>query len=132
MGQLGFGFDCIARSEEQKGGAIEEELFLDADPHELFIGAQRLEVYLSDNGMGWVLRLAAQLKDFDYSAFERAYKPTGRRALHPQVMLGLVVYGILNRQWSLRELEGLARRDVGAWWVCGGHQPDHSTIGKFI
>jgi hypothetical protein len=29
-------------------------------------------------------------------------------------------------------LEGLARRDVGAWWVCGGHQPDPSTIGKFI
>ncbi len=32
----------------------------------------------------------------------------------------------------MRGLEGLARRDVGAWWVCGGHQPDHSTIGKFI
>jgi hypothetical protein len=47
-------------------------------------------------------------------------------------MLGLVVYGILNRQCSLRELEGLARRYVGAWWVCGGHQPDHSPIGKFI
>jgi len=29
-------------------------------------------------------------------------------------------------------LEVLARRDVGAWWICGGHQPDHSTIGKFI
>jgi hypothetical protein len=29
-------------------------------------------------------------------------------------------------------LEGLARRDAGAWWLCGGHQPDHSTIGKFI
>src|SRR5215469_1566833 len=132
MGQLGLGFKCVASSEEQKDNAVEEELFLDADPHELFVGAQRLEVYLSDNGMGWVLRLATLLKDFDYSAFERAYKPTGRRALHPRVMLGLVVYGILNRQWSLRELESLARRDVGAWWVCGGHQPDHSTIGKFI
>jgi transposase len=132
MGQLGFTFDCVARSEEQKGKAVEEELFLDADPHELFVGAQRLEVYLSNNDMGWVLRLATLLRDFNYSAFERAYRPTGRRALHPRVMLGLVVYGILNRQWSLRELEGLARRDVGAWWICGGHQPDHSTIGKFI
>jgi transposase len=132
MGQLGFGFDGVARSEEQQGGAVEEELLLEADPYELFVGAQRLEVYLSDHCMGWVLRLAGLLKDFDYSAFERIYKPTGRRALHPRVMLGLVVYGILNRQWSLRELEGLARRDVGAWWICGGHQPDHSTIGKFI
>ena len=47
-------------------------------------------------------------------------------------MLGLIVYRILNRQWSLRELEGLARRDFAAWWLCGGHHPDHSTIGKFI
>jgi hypothetical protein len=42
------------------------------------------------------------------------------------------VYGILNRAWSLRELEELAIRDVGAWWICGGKRPDHSTIGEFI
>jgi hypothetical protein len=46
--------------------------------------------------------------------------------------VGLIVYGMFIRQWSLRDLEGLARRDVGAWWMCGGQQPDHSTIGKFI
>ena len=131
MGQLGFGFDRGAPP-EAKRRVVEEELLVDADPRELFVGAQRLEIYLSESGMGWVLRLAALLKDLDYSAFVRAYRPVGRRALHPRVMLGLVVYGIINRQWSLRELEGLARRDVGVWWVCGGHQPDHSTIGKFI
>src|SRR6516165_4621624 len=131
MGQLGFGFDRGAPP-EAKRRVVEEELLVDADPRELFVGAQRLEIYLSESGMGWVLRLAALLKDLDYSAFVRAYRPIGRRALHPRVMLGLVVYGIINRQWSLRGLEGLARRDVGAWWVCGGHQPDHSTIGKFI
>jgi hypothetical protein len=36
------------------------------------------------------------------------------------------------RQWSLRELEQLAVRDVGTWFLCGGLQPDHSTLGKFI
>jgi transposase len=60
------------------------------------------------------------------------YQAGGRKAFHPSNLLGLIVYGILNRQWSLRELEGLARRDTGACWLCGGHQPDHSTIGKFI
>jgi hypothetical protein len=29
-------------------------------------------------------------------------------------------------------LESLSLRDVGAWWICGGIQPDHSTIGKFL
>ena len=91
LGQLGFGFESVARSEEQQGRAVEEELFLEADPHELFVGAQRLEVYLTDNGMGWVLQLAGLLKNFDYSAFERIYKPRVRRALHPRVMLGLLV-----------------------------------------
>jgi hypothetical protein len=73
MGQLGLGFPCAT-------------------------GAQRLEAYLIDNGLSWVVRLAALLRDLDYSAFVRVYKPTGRRALHPRTMLGLVVYGILNRQ----------------------------------
>jgi transposase len=130
MGQLGFDFDCSTRVRSTE--AVEDELFVQADAHQLFVGAQRLEAYLIDAGLGWVVRLAALLKELDYAAFMPAYQPTGRRALHPRVMLGLVVYGILNRQWSLRELEGLARRDVGAWWICGGHQPDHSTIGKFI
>ena len=30
-------------------------------------------------------------------------------------MVGPAVYEIINRQWSLRGLEGLARHDVGAW-----------------
>jgi chemotaxis protein histidine kinase CheA len=47
-------------------------------------------------------------------------------------MLSLIVYGMHLRQWSLRELEQLAVRDVGAWHLCGGLQPDHSTLGKFI
>lgn len=113
MGQLGLGFPC-ATGAQRRDAAVEDELFLDAEPQELFVGAQRLEAYLIDNGLSWVVRLAALLRDLDYSAFVRVYKPTGRRALHPRTMLGLVVYGILNRQWSLRKLESLARRDVGA------------------
>src|SRR5260370_1930317 len=47
-------------------------------------------------------------------------------------MLGLIVYGITQGKWSLRELERLARMDLGALWMSGRVQPDHSTIGKFI
>ena len=36
------------------------------------------------------------------------------------------------RRGSLRELERLARTDLGAMWLSAGHQPDHSTVGKFI
>jgi len=131
MSQLAFGFDRDASADERLL-ASDDQLFLDPEPHDLFVGAQRLERYLIDNDLAWVVRLAAVLKELDYSALVGAYSVAGRRALHPRVILGLVVYGILSRQWSLRELEALARREVGAWWICGGHQPDHSTIGKFI
>src|SRR6202007_3452453 len=35
------------------------------------------------------------------------------------------------RRGSLRELERLARTDLGAMWLSAGHQPDHSTVGKY-
>ena len=130
LGQLGFGFQVCTR--EERGNRDEAELFVDPEPRELFVGARRLDVYLRESGLGWVIKLAGLLGELDLSLLTRAYQPTGRKAFHPRTMLGLIVYGILGRQWSLRELEALARRDVGAWWLCGGHQPDHSTIGKFI
>ena len=79
-----------------------------------------------------MVRLRTELEQLDYTALETAYLGGGRKPYHPRTLLGLIVYGILNRAWSLRELEELAIRDVGAWWICGGKRPDHSTIGEFI
>lgn len=33
---------------------------------------------------------------------------------------------------SLRELERLARLDLGCMWVTGSIAPDHADIGRFI
>jgi transposase len=98
----------------------------------LFIGDTPLPRYLESVGQGWVAQLVHFLQEeVDFAPFEAAYKPGGRPPFHPSLLLGLVLYGMLLRQWSLRELEALAKRDVGAWWVCAGVQPDHSTIGDF-
>lgn len=106
--------------------------FLDDNPRDQWIGDWRLESYLRQNGFGWIIDLRAELERLDYSGALVAYEGSGRKALHPRTLIGLVIYGILCHQSSLRGLEDLARRDVGAWWICGGHHPDHSTIGKFI
>ncbi len=79
-----------------------------------------------------MLRLRGLLEELKWEVLTRAYHLTGRKAKHPRAMLGLIVYGILSGRWSLRDLEEMARLDAGAWWVCGGHQPDHGTIGEFI
>ncbi len=107
-------------------------MFQDRDPREIFIGTVRLDAYLRGIGGGWVVKLREELERVDFGLLTASYESGGRRPFHPRIMVGLIVYGILLKQWSLRELEGLAARDVGAWLICGGHQPDHSTIGKFL
>lgn len=106
--------------------------FQDHNPREIYVGATRLDTYLTEAGSGWIVSLRAELEKVDFSALTREYTGRGRQPFHPRVMVGLVIYGILLKQWSLRELEGLAVRDVGAWFICGGHQPDHSTVGRFL
>lgn len=98
----------------------------------LWVGDVPLSRYLEEGGFGWVVRLVDFLEtEVDFGGFEAAYAPGGRPPLHPRLLVGLFVYGMLLRQWSLRELEALARRDVGGWWVCAGLTPDHSTLGRF-
>lgn len=98
----------------------------------LYVGEVPLEKYLESSGLKAVRVLGGLMGELDVSGFEAAYKPGGRPPIHPRLVLSLIVYGMHLRQWSLRELEQLAVRDVGAWFLCGGLQPDHSTLGKFI
>ncbi|MGD0949418.1 MAG: transposase [Candidatus Binatia bacterium] len=78
------------------------------------------------------MRLREELQALDCSDSEANYTGTGRAPYHPRTMLGLIIYGTLKRKSTLRELEELAVADVGAWWICGGEQPDHSTMGNFL
>lgn len=132
MDQRSLGFGSSDSRVEREPRPISDERFVPDDPRGLRVGEERLEEYLRGVGLGWVVRLRELLDQLDYGLLTRSYEVRGRKAIHPRVMLGLIVYGMLMRQWSLRDLELLARRDTGAWWICGGRQPDHSTIGKFI
>ena len=130
--QRGLGLQEERREAASKPSVLSHDFFLADDPRGLYVGEERLDSYLRRNRLEWVIRLRSLLEGLDYSLLMGPYKATGRRAVSPRAMLGLIVYGIMERQSSLRELEELAVRDVGAWWVSGGNQPDHSTIGKFI
>jgi len=139
MGQLGetrqrllFELEEPSSPAADKREELDVGLFRRDSPEEIFIGEIRLRRFLEDSGFGWVLKLRSFLEGFDFSELEKRYARRGRRAIHPRVHLGLIIYGMSEGKWSLRELEVLAKRDLCAWWLCGGIQPDHSTIGKFI
>ena len=106
--------------------------FIDDSTEGLQVGNQPLNQYLEEGGLGWVVDLRVELEKLDLTELIVSYQNTGRRPYHPRTILGLIVYGFLCGQLSLRDLESLAVRDVGAWWICGGLQPDHSTIGEFV
>jgi transposase len=131
--QQAFGFETPA-SEEDRGRAEHrlQAVQFEEGQRRQYVGAMALEQYLEQGGLKAVRVLGQFMSELDVSAFEAAYKPGGRPPLHPRLVLSLIVYGIHLRQWSLRELEQLAVRDVGAWFLCSGVQPDHSTRGKFI
>lgn len=106
--------------------------FVTGDPRKIFIGTTRLEDYLRQSDQTDPFEIAKLLDSLDWSEFEARYAPTGRAPYCPRLMLGLILYGVMQGIHSLRDLERLARLDLGCMWVTGGIGPDHTNIGRFI
>lgn len=106
--------------------------FVDPDPNEIFIGNERLRDFLLNMGQDEAILVRTVLREMDWEAFESKYSPRGRAPYAPASMVGIIVYGMMKGQTSLRQLENLARCDVGCMWVSGQIFPDHSILGRFI
>ncbi|WP_182915880.1 IS1182 family transposase [Massilia cavernae] len=106
--------------------------FVTGDANAIFLGTMRLEEHLKRSGQHAPFTVARLLGAQDWQAFERRYAATGRAPYAPQLMVGLILYGVMQGVHSLRELERLARLDLGCMWVTGGIAPDHANIGRFI
>jgi transposase len=87
---------------------------------------------LQQAGLTTPLKLRPLLQLVSFADFEAHYRPGGRPPYAPRAMVGIILYGILQGLSSLRDLERLARSDVGCWWLSGGIMPDHSVIGRFV
>jgi len=106
--------------------------FVTGDPRKIFIGTTRLEDYLRQTGQTEPFEIARLLDAQDWREFEARYAPTGRAPYCPRLMLGLILYGVMQGVHSLRDLERLSRLDLGCMWITGGIAPDHTNIGRFI
>ncbi len=118
-----------------KGQSLYEDCkrkFIAPDRNQIFIGHTKLEDHLKETGQLEPLLITTCLDRLDWQHFVDRYAKVGRPAYAPGRMLGLILYGILHGQTSLREMERLARLDLGCMWVTGGIYPDHSSIGDFI
>jgi len=106
--------------------------FITGDPRAIVIGTTPLEQYLRESGQTSVFTVARLLDEQNWTEFEDRYAATGRPPFSPRQMTGLILYGVMQGVHSLRELERLARLDLGCMWITGGIAPDFTKIGRFI
>jgi len=80
-----------------------------------------------------VRQLAAIMDQIDWSDWEREYvqRGPGRTALHPKVMASVILYGLLTRIRTSRQLEEALTLRIDFRWLAEGRSIDHSTFCIF-
>ncbi|MEP3477721.1 MAG: IS1182 family transposase [Fuerstiella sp.] len=72
------------------------------------------------------------LHSVDFSEWEARYHlAKGQPPIHPRVMAGVILYGLLCRISSSRALEEALQVRLDFRWLAEGRRIDHSTICKF-
>lgn len=67
----------------------------------------------------------------DLESIYRRYANVGGKAIAPEVVLGLLVYGYASGVFSSRKIERATYESLPFQFVAGGLHPDHDTIANF-
>lgn len=96
------------------------------------VGNRSLEQHLLEADITTPFYIKEILSKQDWSIFEKENQLKKRRPYPFQSMVGLILYGLMQGLSSLRDLERLARVDLGCMFITDGICPDFSSIGYFI
>lgn len=131
-GQFHLGLDEMPTHQIPQAAEKPLVRFNTQDPSRILINQLPLGEHLKQIEHTAPLRIRKLLDRVSFAELEKAYLPGGRPPYAPRDMIGVILYGIMKQLSSLRDLERLARLDIGCWWISGGIAPDHSVIGRFI
>jgi len=67
----------------------------------------------------------------DLRSMTRSYRGSGEASYHPQLLLGIMVYGYATGVFSSRKLERATYDSVAFRFVAANEHPDHDTIAAF-
>jgi len=67
----------------------------------------------------------------DLRAMTDSYSGSGEASYHPQVLLGLIIYGYATGVFSSRKLERATYDSVAFRFIAANQHPDHDTIATF-
>jgi transposase len=98
--------------------------------NQMVLFSQRLDDSLTTNHT--VRYLDEILGRLDWSLWEAEYHPTfGQPAIHPRVLAGVLIYGLLTRIRSSRALEEALQVRIDFRWLAEGRGIDHTTLSEF-
>jgi transposase len=77
--------------------------------------------------------LEAMLLEVDWASWEAAYacEGAGRPPIHPRLMAGAILYGLIKRLRSTRDLEDATRMRFDFRWLLECRTIDHTTFAVF-
>lgn len=91
-----------------------------------------IEEYVPEDALVRVIEAFVETLDLEALGFARARpNSTGRPGYDPADMLGLYIYGYVNRIRSSRRLECEAHRNLEVIWLMRNLRPDFKTISEF-
>ena len=71
------------------------------------------------------------IEGLDLRALVGSYRGSGSASYHPEMLLGLLVYGYATGVFSSRKLERATYDSVAFRFIAANDHPDHDTIATF-
>ncbi len=71
------------------------------------------------------------VEGLDLRAMTSRYRGSGEASYHPQLLLGLMIYGYATGVFSSRKLERATYDSVAFRFIAANEHPDHDTIAVF-
>src|SRR5471032_3177069 len=71
------------------------------------------------------------IEGLDLRVMTGSYRGSGEASYHPQLLLGLIIYGYATGVFSSRKLERATYDSVAFRFIAANEHPDHDTIATF-
>jgi transposase len=71
------------------------------------------------------------VEGLDLRAMTGSYRGSGEASYHPQLLLGLIIYGYATGVFSSRKLERASYDSVAFRFIAANEHPDHDTLAAF-
>ena len=99
--------------------------------NQLVLFTERLDEVLPPDHL--VRQMVEILDQLSWKAWEAEYKHegSGRPPIHPRVMSGIILYGLMRGVRSSRRLEEALQMRLDFRWLAEGRSIDHSTLCRF-